>query len=605
MNRTLSETAAESRTLTLLVGISLVLLIGAVTLLSLVPPVSRDALVHHLNLPKLYLLHGKMVEFPSMSFSYFPMNLDLLYMIPLWFGNDIAPKFIHFSFALLTAWLIYGYLKPRAGRNYALIGALFFLSTPIIIKLSITVYVDLGLIFFSTAALLLLFRWEESGFRMWILTGSAVCCGLAMGTKYNGLIVCFLLTAFVPWIYSSHGEKIRHSSFKALAHGALYLAVALMVFSPWMIRNWHWKGNPVYPLYNRVFNPPETAPEAPEGVTKPKPAKGVFTYRSVVYGETGWQMFLLPVRIFFEGKDGSGQYFDGRLNPFLLVFSVLAFFGTEGLSRRREDSGPRPSDSALRLFRQKRMLFSFSILYFLFALFSTVLRIRYLSPILPPLVILSVFGMKNGMDFLKRRFSRKGGMMPEIMAGAVLLVCFGLNAQYIRMQFAIVEPFGYLSGKVSRDEYITRYRPEYPVMRYANRHLSEDDRILFIFMGKRGYYCDRSYLLDGETGPSLMAKIVNRSNTPEEIASNLRKSRITHLMLQSDIFSRWIREDFSPEKGRLFMAFLKQHTRLLHSHHLFGLLAVAPSGIAVEEKAPHGAVAVQPSLLRKASMVLP
>lgn len=578
MTPSLPEAGAESRPLTILVGISLVLLIGAVALLSLVPPVSRDALVHHLNLPKLYLLHGKMVEFPSMSFSYFPMNLDLLYMIPLWFGNDIAPKFIHFSFALLTAWLIHGYLKPRAGKTYALVGALFFLSTPIIVKLSITVYVDLGLIFFSTAALLLLFRWEESGFRIRSLIGSAACCGLAMGTKYNGLIVCFLLTALVPWIYSSHGERIRLSSLKAAAHGVLYLSVALLVFSPWMIRNWHWRGNPVYPLYDGVFNPPKAAPGKPEGVTRPKAAKGLFTYRSIVYGETEWQMLLLPVRIFFEGRDGSGQYFDGRLNPFLLAFTVLAFVGKGGLPRRREGSDSGPSDSALRLSRQKRMLLSFSILYFLFALFSTVLRIRYLSPILPPLVILSVFGMKNGMDFLRRSFSRKGSMAAEMTAGVVLLVCFGLNAQYLRTQFAVVEPFGYLAGKVTRDAYITRYRPEYPLMQYANRHLSEDDRILFIFMGKRGYYCDRPYLLDGDTGPSLMARIVNRSNTPEEIASNLRESRITHLMLQSDIFSRWIREDFSPEKGRLFTAFLKQHTRVLHSHHMFGLLAVTTPG---------------------------
>ena len=101
-----SEDSAEGR-LTLVLRVSLLLMIGCITLLSLVPPVSRDALVHHLNIPKLYLHYGKMVEFPSMSFSYFPMNLDLLYMIPLWFGNDIIPKFIHFSFALFTAWLIH------------------------------------------------------------------------------------------------------------------------------------------------------------------------------------------------------------------------------------------------------------------------------------------------------------------------------------------------------------------------------------------------------------------------------------------------------------------------------------------------------------------
>jgi len=42
-----------------------------------------------------------------------------LYVIPLYFGNDIIPKFIHFIFALLAAWLIFDYLKRRTNIIYA------------------------------------------------------------------------------------------------------------------------------------------------------------------------------------------------------------------------------------------------------------------------------------------------------------------------------------------------------------------------------------------------------------------------------------------------------------------------------------------------------
>ena len=84
-----------------------VALVGAVIVLSSVPPVSRDALTHHLAIPKLYLKHGGMYEIPGLVFSYYPMNLDLLYMVPLFFGNDIIPKFIHFAFGVLTAGLIF------------------------------------------------------------------------------------------------------------------------------------------------------------------------------------------------------------------------------------------------------------------------------------------------------------------------------------------------------------------------------------------------------------------------------------------------------------------------------------------------------------------
>jgi hypothetical protein len=570
----LSKGRADRR-LTSVFRICLLLLIGCITLLSLGPPVSRDALVHHLNIPKLYLQYGKIVEFPSMSFSYFPMNLDLLYMIPLGFGNDIAPKFIHFAFALFTAWLIHGYLTPRVGKNYARIGVLLFLSTPIIVKLSITVYVDLGLIFFSTAALLLLFRWVETGFGFKFLTGSAVCCGLAMGTKYNGLIVGFLLTAFVPLFYSARRRNLRHHFVKSIGLGVLYLSVALVVFSPWMIRNWHWKGNPVYPLYNSVFNPPGTVAVNKAQAKRPKAAKGVFTYRSILYQETEWQILLLPVRIFFEGEDGNGRYFDGKLNPFLLIFTVLAFVGMRGSSRDQALTDKALSDQDRWLASQKKILLVFSVLYFLVALFSTVLRIRYISPIIPPLVMLSVFGMKNGMDIFQKKLRGEHGYMATFAGGAILIACFGLNGHYLWTQFRVVDPLGYLTGSVSRDEYITRYRPEYPVMQYANQNLSSDARILFVFMGKRGYYCDRAYLLDSAGKPSLLMKIVNRSETPEEIASTLRESGITHMMLQFDIFNRWVNEDVPGEKRGLFKAFLRRYTKLIYSHHLYGLAALA------------------------------
>ena len=84
----------------------LAILFGSILILSYVPPVSKDALVHHLTVPKLYLNHGGIYEIPFMGFSYFPMNIHLLYMIPLYFKNDMAPKYIHFGFAILTSWLI-------------------------------------------------------------------------------------------------------------------------------------------------------------------------------------------------------------------------------------------------------------------------------------------------------------------------------------------------------------------------------------------------------------------------------------------------------------------------------------------------------------------
>ena len=91
--------------LIIILGSLLAMVVVSIIILASVPPVSRDALVHHLAIPKLYLKHGGIYEIPEAQFSYYPMNLDLLYAIPLYFENDILTKYMHFGFALLTAYL--------------------------------------------------------------------------------------------------------------------------------------------------------------------------------------------------------------------------------------------------------------------------------------------------------------------------------------------------------------------------------------------------------------------------------------------------------------------------------------------------------------------
>jgi 4-amino-4-deoxy-L-arabinose transferase and related glycosyltransferases of PMT family len=200
----------------------LLILIATTILLASVPPIDRDALTHHLFVPKLWLKHGGIYEIPEIPFSYYPMNLDLLYTIPLYFGNDIVPKYIHYFFALATGLLLYRHLAARLNRQYGLLGPLFFLSIPIVVKLSITVYVDLGLVFFTTAALLLLLRWAAQNFSPRFLVLAGMCCGLAAGTKYNGLIGVVVLTLFVPMLYQQSVPKERQSNGKALLWGGYF-----------------------------------------------------------------------------------------------------------------------------------------------------------------------------------------------------------------------------------------------------------------------------------------------------------------------------------------------------------------------------------------------
>ena len=532
-------------------------LIASILILCWVPPVSKDALVHHLTIPKMYLKHGGIYEIPSMPFSYYPMNLDLLYMIPLYFGNDIVPKFIHFGFALLTAWLIFHYLQRKMNTVYALLGAIFLLSVPIIIKLSITVYVDLGVIFFSTASLLLFLKWIESHFQVRFLIFSAILCGLAMGTKYNGLVTFFLLTLFVPFIASRYAKDKKPGFIRSAGYGTLFLFIALLFFSPWMVKNYRWKNNPIYPLYNQWFNPPHAPPENIRHREGDKTISNeIITFRNIIYHETWWQIALLPLRIFFQGKDGNPQYFDGKLNPFLLFLPVFAFY------RIRE--GPQD------LRNEKKILLAFAILFFGFAFFSSVMRMRYISPIIPPLVILSVFGLKNIVEIARALHTNTAKHLGLGLLFLMLTFSFTLNAYYVISQFRYVDPLNYLNGTLSRDDYISKYRHEYPAMQYVNKHLPSDAVILLIFLGKRGYYCDREYLFDMNT----LGQLVKKSNRPEEVLKGLRTKGITHLLINDNIFLKWLKADLTQKDQKLFGEFINRHVKLLFfksGYVLYGL----------------------------------
>lgn len=491
------------------------------------------------------------------------MNLDLLYMGALYLGSDILAKYVHMAFGLGTALLLYVHLKKRLSATYGLLGALFFLSIPIIVKLSITVYVDLGLLFFNTASLLLLFHWLETGKQKKYLILAGLSCGLAIGTKYNGLLVLFLLTLMLPILIIRSQPQTKKEAGTAIRATIFFCLAALLSASPWLIRNAAWTGNPIYPLYNDFFNrsyttsPPDqqlsTATEKEVKTDEEKNssgARGVFTRRYILYQENIWQLLLLPVRIFFEGQDNDPRYFDGRLNPFLFFLPLLGFLGI--MQEKKQ----------LRL--EKITLAAFSVFYFLFAFNTGVLRIRYLAPILPFLVILSMYGLNN-LEKLAGKYATRFGLAKLAWPLTVCLLLFW-NGSYISQQFIIVDSFSYITGRLSRDEYLTKQIPEYPVLQYANSNLPDSSKILCLFLGWRGYYLDRPHLFDSHGNPDLLLSWLGQpESNVDMVLQNLQEQKISHLLLRADLMAQWLQNAESHQQ-ELWNQLSRNHLIAVHTH---------------------------------------
>lgn len=520
---------------------ALITLILSVFMLGSVPPTSRDALTHHLAIPKLWIENGSIYPIHHLVFSYYPMNIELLYLIPLYYGNDIIPKYIHYLFGLATAWMIFSYLKKRTSKPLALFGSFLFLSTPIIVKLSTTAYVDLGLIFFSWGSIYQLIQWCHSRYSFKHLIFSAILCGLCLGTKYNGLLVLCLLTLFIPIIYSRTISENQYNFKRAVGYPIVFIFIAFSVYSPWMIRNFRLTGNPIYPLYNKQISGKSDETTFSNMSMKP------WMQRKLIYKESAMQTLLIPLRVFFQGKDDNPRYFDGKLNPILLFFPLIL------LIMRRNDN---------KIFKIEMLFFaSFTALFILYASFMVDMRIRYIAPVIPLLIILTVFGLQELLKWINSFNISWIRVVCLCVLFTAVIFFISLNISYTIELFHKVNPVPYISGKISREDYLKNNLPDFQAINFIN-HLKNDNKKIFaMFVGRQLYYFDKPV----EFGSQTFKKIIDRFETEKALTNYFQAKGFTYCIIGIEYFKNWANLVFTDEQKKIVSDWLSNSCRLLFS----------------------------------------
>jgi hypothetical protein len=318
-------------------------------LAALLPPTAWDALMYHLAAPARDLAQGRVLPDVSNFQGYQPQLVEMLSLDGLLLHGDGVAALLQAGFGLLSVLTLVALVRlmrdvsPRpdatrqmagtvpqmadaAHRNaLALRAAALFLSIPSLVLVLGWAYVDGALVYYELAAVCALLCWWNAGQALrarWLLFAGAL-AGLALDVKYTGGFALVALALLVAW------RCWRLSGMRpALWHAVGFGGVALLVGSPWLLRNLFLTGDPLFPYHLGPFFP--AGPLWDDGRTQ-------HAVEGPGWGwAQAWRVLTLPLEVTILGTQGSVE-FDATLGPLLLLLLPL------GLLRRRDRAAVTPA----------------------------------------------------------------------------------------------------------------------------------------------------------------------------------------------------------------------------------------------------------------------
>ncbi len=287
-------------------------------LAALSPETEFDALNYHLGVPRLYIAHHGIYHVPNIVYSNYPFGLEMLFSFGWLLYSPLLAKLLHFALGMLTAAGCATFCRrhvkvPGAG----LLAALLFLASPMVGYLCMTAYVDLGLACFVLLSLYAFVNWTESRLKS-DLALSAVFSALALGTKYLGLVAVVMITVAALYDYLRERRATEASArtgfIDSLRPLLTYFSLAVLLFSPWLVKNFLLVGNPVAPLLTTLIPTRDFGAAEYDALVR-------FTNDWGGYADSLWNYLRSPWLL-----TQHGELFAGTPGPVYLVFFPFALF---------------------------------------------------------------------------------------------------------------------------------------------------------------------------------------------------------------------------------------------------------------------------------------
>lgn len=249
-----------------------------------------DALEYHLQGPREYFEAGRITFLPHNVYTSFPQQTEILYLLLMHlcggaYAGAIPSQLLHTMLGILAVAAV-GAWSPARDRMAAM---LLVGGVPWVAYLGGLAYVELAMLFFTAVGAGLLLSGNGVDHRRYWFVG--LCGGLAAGCKYTAIVlVAAPLAVGALWGAGSIGRRVKRSLIVALA--------SLLGFSPWLVRNIAFTGNPLYPFAYDVFGGAAWSDEqAKQWATghRPKPPDDALPARLLRAGRETWGSSLFGV----------------------------------------------------------------------------------------------------------------------------------------------------------------------------------------------------------------------------------------------------------------------------------------------------------------------
>jgi 4-amino-4-deoxy-L-arabinose transferase-like glycosyltransferase len=459
-----------------------VALIGALS-----PETFYDSTVYHLGVPQAWINSHKIYPLNRMLMSFYPFNVQMLYTIGLMLRDEMAAKLIHLSFGVFNFVIVFVMLNKYFSRSVAWLGSVIFFTTPFVPVIAAKTAIEMGIAFFEVLAFFAFMNWINNKEKKWLII-SAVFSGLGMGSKYISLYAAASLVFTLIFI-----RLIRDkASIKdVIKETAIFVAIASLVVSPWLIRNYIWAKNPIFPfLWEKMGNIKLTSLEYFSD-----PPRRPFTIKNIL---------MLPWDFATNAKIQ-----EAYCGPVYLIFLPLLF-----------------------LFKRKNRQIDPFIVYSLIYYFIWQYTQAYFRMLVPALTVISgVFAY-----FI---WNVPSSFIKKTAVWIVVIMALGNIQLASTLQKYSENPLGVSLGLVSRAEHLSKGKgvgsyvsPDYNAINWINENLPKDSYVLLLG-DIRGLYLKRRFLTHSVSDYPPIVEIVRNSKNEDEVYEKLKNLGITHVMLNA------------------------------------------------------------------------